>query len=282
MNRILVPTDFSNIAANALNVALDIAEKSNAEIYLLNVIEPLVDAGFSASGSLDFEYTITEEDRYIYELHAVNEKKLAAFAARYARGNVDIFPTIAIDKVGDGVLGFMKKHKIDLVVMGTSGENTFEEYFIGNHTEQVMREANRPVLAIRNQIDKFKMENVVIATDLKTNASECMSHLLGLFNELKPQIHLLHISRSNSISVKETDEKITRFAKKHQLENYTSNVIRHNKLKMGIQRFASEMKADMIVTFTHGRKGLAHFFKGSISEDLVRQAKVPVLSVHMD
>ena len=166
--------------------------------------------------------------------------------------------------------------------MGTSGENTFEEYFIGNHTEQVMREANRPVLAIRNQIDKFKMENVVIATDLKTNASECMSHLLGLFNELKPQIHLLHISRSNSISVKETDEKISQFAKKHQLENYTSNVIRHNKLKMGIQRFASEMKADMIVTFTHGRKGLAHFFRGSISEDLVRQAKVPVLSVHMD
>ena len=197
MNRILVPTDFSNIAANALNVALDIAEKSNAEIYLLNVIEPVVDAGFSASGTLDFQYTITEEDRYIYELHTVNEKKLAAFAARYARDSVDIFPTIAIDKVGDGVLGFIKKYKIDLVVMGTSGENTFEEYFIGNHTEQVMREANRPILTIRNQVENFKMENVVIATDLKTNASECMSHLVKIFNDLKPKIHLLHISKSN-------------------------------------------------------------------------------------
>ena len=282
MNRILVPTDFSNIAANALNVALDIAEKSNAEIYLLNVIEPVVDAGFSASGTLDFQYTITEEDRYIYELHTVNEKKLAAFAARYARDSVDIFPTIAIDKVGDGVLGFIKKYKIDFVVMGTSGENTFEEYFIGNHTEQVMREANRPILTIRNQVENFKMENVVIATDLKTNASECMSHLVKIFNDLKPKIHLLHISKSNNIAVKETDEKLSQFANKYQLDNYTSNVIRHNNLKMGIQRFASEMKADMIVTFTHGRKGFAHFLKGSISEDLVRQSKVPVLSVHMD
>lgn len=282
MNRILVPTDFSKIAANALNVALNIAQKSNAEIYLLNVIEPLVDAGFSSTGTLDYEYTITEEDRYIYQLHAVNEKKLAAFGSRYARGDVDIFPTIAIDKVGDGVLDFIKKYRIDLVVMGTSGENTFEEYFIGNHTEQVMREANRPVLTVRNQIDNFQIENVVIATDLKTSAFKGMSHLMRIFSYLNPKIHLLHISKSNSISVKETDEKLSEFAKKHQLENYSSNVIRHNNLKLGIQRFASEMKADVIVTFTHGRKGLAHFFKGSISEDLVRQSKVPVLSVHID
>ena len=282
MNRILVPTDFSKIAANALNVALDIAQKSNSEIYLLNVIEPLVDAGFSATGTLDFEYTITEEDRYIYELHAVNEQKLAAFATRYARGDVEIFPTIAIDKVGDGVLDFIKKYKIDLVVMGTSGENTFEEYFIGNHTEQVMREANRPVLTVRNQIEGFKLENVVIATDLKTNAFEGMSHLTKVFNYLNPKIHLLHISKSNSISIEETNKKLGEFAAKHELANYTSNVIRHNNLKLGIQRFASEMKADLIVTFTRGRKGLAHFFKGSVSENLVRQAKVPVLSIHVD
>ena len=50
MIRILVPTDFSEIAANALNVALDIARTSNAEIHLLNVIEPLVDAGFRLYG----------------------------------------------------------------------------------------------------------------------------------------------------------------------------------------------------------------------------------------
>ena len=282
MIRILVPTDFSEIAANALNVALDIARTSNAEIHLLNVIEPLVDAGFSSTGSLDHEYTITEEDRYIYQLHAVNEKKLAAFGSRYARDGIDIFPTIAIDKVGDGILNFIKKLKIDLVVMGTSGENTFEEYFVGNHTEQVMREASRPVLAIRNPAENFRMENVVVATDLKTNAAEGMSHLVNVFNYLKPEIHLLHITKSNNISVEETNNRLGEFAKKHQLENYSNNVIRHKNLKLGIQRFASEMKADVIVTFTHGRKGLAHFLKGSISEDLVRQAKIPVLSVHMD
>ena len=282
MNRILVPTDFSKIAANALNVALDIAQKSNGEIYLLNVIEPLVDAGFSSTGTMDFEYTITEEDRYIYELHAVNEKKLASFATKYARGDVPIFPTIAIDKVGDGVLSYIKKFKIDLVVMGTSGENTFEEYFVGNHTEQVMRESHRPVLTVRNPVDQFRLENVVIATDLKTNAIEGMSHLTRVLDQLGAKLHLLHISKSNSISVEKTNKKLSEFAGKHGLGDYTSNIIRHNNLKLGIQRFASEMKADVIVTFTHGRKGLAHFIKGSVSEDLVRQAKVPVLSIHVD
>ncbi len=282
MNKILVPTDFSKIAANALNVALDLAEKFDAEIYLLNIIEPLVDVGFSASGSVNFENTITEEDRYIYELHRVNEKKLAAFAARHARGEVDIYPTIGIDKVGDGILNFAKKYHVDLVIMGTSGENTFEEYFLGNHTEQVMRESHCPVLAVRNPIDNFQMENVVMATDLKSNVYESMSYLTRLFSLLNPKIHLLHISKSNSISIKDTDKQLNEFAIKYQLGDHTSNVIHHSNLKAGIQRFAAEMKADLIISFTHGRKGLAHFLKGSITEDLVKQSKIPVLSVHVD
>ncbi len=282
MNRILVPTDFSKVTGHALDVAIKIADKFEAEVYLLNIIEPIVDAGFSASGTLDFEYTITEEDRYVYELHKVNEKRLAGFAARYATENSRLYPTITINKVGDGILDFVRKYHIDLVVMGTSGENTFEEIFIGNHTEQVMRETQCPVLAVRNPVDDFHLENVVIATDLSAKANKGMNYLNKLLSYFNPKVHLVHVTKSGNVSVQETNEKLNKFAKDHNIENFSINAIQAKNLKIGVQKFAKEEKADIIVSFNQGRKGLAHLLKGNMSEELVKQANMPVLSIHLD
>ncbi len=282
MNRILVPTDFSKVTEHALQVAVKIADKFDAEVYLLNIIEPIVDAGFSASGTLDFEYTITEEDRFVYELHKVNEKRLAAFAARYATENSRLYPTITIDKVGDGILDFARKYHIDLIVMGTSGENTFEEIFIGNHTEQVMRETHCPVLAVRKKVKDFHLENVVIATDFTAQASEGMNYLNKLLSYFNPKVHLVHVTKSNNVSIQETNNKLNEFAKKYKIENFSINAIHAKNLKSGVQKFAIEENADIIVSFTHGRKGLAHFLKGNMSEELVKQSNLPVLSIHLD
>ena len=49
-------------------------------------------------------------------------------------------------------------------------------------------------------------------------------------------------------------------------------------LEKGILNFAKETNANLIGMTTHGRKGLAHFFNGSISEDLVNHANMPVIT----
>jgi len=49
-------------------------------------------------------------------------------------------------------------------------------------------------------------------------------------------------------------------------------------VEKGVLNFAKESKADMVGMSTHGRKGLSHFFNGSISEDLVNHANMPVIT----
>jgi nucleotide-binding universal stress UspA family protein len=49
-------------------------------------------------------------------------------------------------------------------------------------------------------------------------------------------------------------------------------------VEKGILHFAKSINADLIGMSTHGRKGLSHFFNGSISEDLVNHAKRPVIT----
>jgi nucleotide-binding universal stress UspA family protein len=282
MKRILVPTDFSKITEDAFQMSLSVARKMNAEIFLVNVIEPIIDLGFSASGSADADDLIKEEDRYIYELHKVNERRLNHMASKFMEENDAVYPTIAIDKVGDGIVDFANKYHVDLIIMGTSGENTFEEYFIGNHTEQVMRETHCPVLAVRKFIPDFDIKNVVIATDLKTDADKGMKHLQKVLESLNPKVHLIHITKSSKISVEETNNELKKFAEKYNLTDYSINIMKNGSLKVGIQSFANEVDADLIVAYTHGRKGLAHIFKGNISEELVKQTSIPVMSIHFD
>ena len=51
--------------------------------------------------------------------------------------------------------------------------------------------------------------------------------------------------------------------------------------RKGILNFAGETNAHLIGLGTHGRSGLAHFFNGSISEDLVNHANMPVMTFKM-
>ena len=61
-------------------------------------------------------------------------------------------------------------------------------------------------------------------------------------------------------------------------ENHTINIHNAYSVEDGILQFAKMKGAKLIGTSTHGRRGLSHFFNGSISEDLVNHANMPVIT----
>ena len=56
------------------------------------------------------------------------------------------------------------------------------------------------------------------------------------------------------------------------------NIYNDTTVERGIMNFSKSIEADLIGISTHGRRGLAHFFNGSISEDLANHALRPVLT----
>ena len=62
------------------------------------------------------------------------------------------------------------------------------------------------------------------------------------------------------------------------VKNYTLNIYNDNSVEKGVLNFAQHINADLIGMATHGRKGLSHFFNGSVSEDLVNHANRPVIT----
>ena len=96
-------------------------------------------------------------------------------------------------------------------------------------------------------------------------------------------MHLVYVNSPDGSfkSSTEIDKSVSNFLKKADgdLENLSSvNIVSDYSIEKGILNFANLIGADVIAVATHGRKGLAHFFEGSISEDLANHSTLPVMT----
>lgn len=278
MNKILVPTDFSSDSRNGLDVALKIAKTAASEIFLLNVIQA-PRGSFTPTGQA---LQKKDEESYLARQHRESQEKLKKIVHAHQKEGVKITPAIVTDSLQKGITGFVESHSINLIVMGTSGHRKFTEYFVGNNTEQVIRISNCPVIAVRKAMPDFKVANIVLATDLDTRALEGVTHIKRFAASFDATLHVLHVITSAEGSPAEVYSSLESFANRHHLVDYTLNIARNTDEEVGIMEFAREKDADIIAVITHGRKGLAKLVLGSVTEDLVREGNIPVLSVNMD
>ncbi|WP_225000023.1 universal stress protein [Cesiribacter sp. SM1] len=280
MERILVLTDFSDIAKQGLEGAVRLAQQlGGAEILLLNTELSPQGREFSATG--DIYYTDNhEEDRFMVALIRKNTQRLQELAASYENSGVRITPYIEVGPMQEVVDAFMNKHKPDLIVMGTSGENTFEEYFVGNHTEQVIRIARVPVITIKVTDRPADIRNIVLATDMNDKAYNGLRHIKVLADKLRAHLHLVYVTKSGKVAQRRSD--VEAYAAKQGLSNYTIGAIEDSDTEDGIKRYAASVGADLIAVITHGREGLSALLSHSVAEDVIREASVPVLTVNMN
>lgn len=92
-------------------------------------------------------------------------------------------------------------------------------------------------------------------------------------------LHLVNINTPNNFkSTKVAQQIINDFLNGINTINISTHIYNDVNVEKGILHFAKSIDADLIGMSTHGRKGLSHFFNGSISEDLVNHAKRPVIT----
>ncbi|MBU2950490.1 universal stress protein [Tamlana agarivorans] len=273
MNKILVPTDFSEQAENALKVATQLAKKHDCEIHLLHILDlPLhqidpVNASSFSSGPEALFFMKLAKKRFDDLLNQ-----------DYLKG-LKVFSTIDFHEIYSGISDQCKKHDIDLVVMGSNGSSGIEEILIGSNTEKVVRHSDVPVLVIKKAHEHFEISNFVFASDFTAENQSAYKKALKFAELWEVKMHLLLVNTPNRfITTKEANARIKKFTSIFNSENYKINIYNDDTIKKGIVNFSYEIDADLIGLSTHGRKGISNFFNGSISEDLVNHANRPVLT----
>ncbi|WP_179352566.1 universal stress protein [Winogradskyella vidalii] len=274
MNKIIVPVDFSEHSEFALEAAAGLAQKFGAELIVLHMLE-LSNAVLSSASE-----ALNQEAVFYLKLA---EQKFEAFLDKPYLEGIKVNPIVKHFKVWSEVNNVVKELNASLVVMGSQGASGIKEVLIGSNTEKVVRHADVPVLVIKHNPILLDFENVVFACDFSEETVQPYLKAKDTFSKLGAIMHLVYVNSpdGNFKSSSEIDKKITNFLKKAEgdLDNLNAiNVVSDYSIEKGILNFANVIGADLIAVATHGRKGLSHFFEGSVSEDIANHSTLPVMT----
>jgi len=139
---ILYPTDFSEGSAFALQYAVDLAKRYGAKLYLFHVIYDVAKGAgwYVPHASMDELYKDIEKGA---------KKELERFSIEELRGLKNMERVVVTGVPHDEIIKFVKKNKIDLIVMGSHGKKGMDRILFGSTASNVVRFAPCPVLTVR-------------------------------------------------------------------------------------------------------------------------------------
>ncbi len=281
MKKILVPTDYSEQANYALDFAYQIARKSNAEIYLVNVVDypglsTAWSGGMNVIGGVEPPFDNLDE-KFITNLLDRSKEELNSMVKKLNEDDVTIHEIVEIGNPYFVISEKIDQERINLVIMGSKGASGLEEMLIGSNTEKIVRHAKCPVITIKQKRDFSKIHKIAFASNFEGNQSHVVEELQKLQDIFEAKINLVKINTPNNFENTRTILKqMQDFVADYKIRNYTLNIYNDFMEEDGIIYFAQDTDADMIALATHGRTGVMHLLSGSIAEDVVNHAKRPV------
>jgi nucleotide-binding universal stress UspA family protein len=271
MKRILIPTDFTKYADEAIEVGAQIAKKHGYEIILIHMLELPGQVNDAITG----ETSIPE----IMLFKRKAEETLKSIKNRPYLAGIQITEVVRLDGAYSGITNYIKHNAIDLIVMGSHGASGINEILIGSNTEKVVRLSEVPVLVIKNKIENFTAKNIIFASDFSKEIKKVFPKILEFAKIFESKLNLVMICTPNSFKSTSASRKIiTEFVADFDMPDYSFETYNESNIEKGIINYSNEKNADVIAFCTHGRTALNHFFAGSISEDLVNHASKPVLT----
>lgn len=275
MKKILVPTDFSQPAEHALEVAASIAKKQDAEIILLHMMG-LSDAIVTKNES-------KEVFKAMYYMRLAEQRFDELLQKDFLKG-VKVTETVHNYTVFSEINDIAKDMEIDLIVMGSIGASGLKEVFVGSNTEKVVRTSEIPVLVIKHRSEDFNPKEGIFACDFLSSAIGPYKRAKRMFDILGIEMQLLYINLAGDFrSTREIEKRILKFLSDAGEDNplqLLNQVVQYNdySVEAGIFAYSQVSNADLIALPTQGRQGLAHFFSGSIGEDVVNHSDLPVMT----
>jgi nucleotide-binding universal stress UspA family protein len=273
MKKILVPIDFSEQAEFAAKVAAKIAKETDAKLVLLHLLDLPTDVIDPSNYGNNSNSPIT----LLYMKRA--QEQFEKLTKRYFLKNIKVEKSVVFHNPFEGIIEESKRLDVDLVVMGSQGVSGFEEMFVGSNTERVVRHSSVPVMVVKNEIDDFKLNDLVFASDFEDEYKPSLKKIIGFAKKFNAKIHLLRIiTPSYFESSYVIKKKINSFIEGSGIEDYTINLYNDRSIEEGIIHFGKEIGADAIAINTHKKRGLTHILNSSVSGGITNHAIRPVIT----
>lgn len=290
IKRILLPTDFSKTANLALEQAIVLAAKYDAELMVLHARlihedDPSQLPEKLAHLELADDQIEGEISNYIND--CTNKAAHINIGHEVIRGY----------SAHSAILSYLNEHPFDLIIIGTHGRSNLENLLLGSVTEKVVRYAPCMVLTIsRNSDIKKRFQKVLVPFDFSEHAITALKTAIEI-TEAGGEIELLYIFEKDvhsayfawglasvldvlpevrSKAEQKMDQVVSELnIKKCKINKTITDGVPHKK----ITEFANKCEADLVVMATQGLVGLDRFLLGSTAERVIRAVHRPILTV---
>lgn len=272
IKNILIPTDFSKCAANAMNFAMELAARAGASVQVIHVVYP-------NEGVDNNVYSAIWIDEYFKQRKNDLGRWVNRFKQNPAFKDVSVEYECEVGFPVQTVKQIVIESKIDLVVMGTTGISGITSSLLGSTAAGVVSSVEVPVMVVPAKANFLSHADYVLATDYEMHPNKhSMQVLKTILKEQHAGLHILHILNKPG----EEPDKKKEQAFEHHLEGlaYQFHYLHDPSITQAINNYIEATQAGGLVTVSHHRTFLQKIFFQSKSKLLVQKIKVPVLVLH--
>jgi nucleotide-binding universal stress UspA family protein len=275
MKLIIVPTDFSPLADNALKYAMDLATAMEGSLMLLNVYQ--LPISFSEVPMV----TISVD-----ELRKISEEILAKIKQQIERiteGKIKIYTESKLGDVAEEVDALCKILNPFAVVMGTRGVTGAGRFFLGSNSLSVIGKISTPVFIVPPGATFKPIRKVGLATDLRNVVDTVsVSPIKSLVNMFHAEMHVLNVDFERKHFTSYTPEEKLNLDTMLSGLNPTYDFIENMDVDEGINEFATKNNLDLIITLPKKHRFIESLFEKSFTRELIHHTSIPLMCIRKE
>ena len=264
MKKILFPTDFSEASLSALDFAVQLSKDLNASIDLIHVFSvPFADASATPPQYID-ELVTRKRKEVEGKLNGIKEKY--GEIIRKTEAVYGFFTAIEIDE-------YAEDHNSDVILMGTRGEHTVMEKYLGSITSEVIVRADRPVIAIPEKAKYIKGGKIAYASDHQPNEKIALDSLKGLASLMGSPIQWVHVNPAGSEY--EKSEIPTNTAADPDISAW--HIVKASSVMNGLDNYMEEENVSWLALFIPRRRLFERLFHSSFTRKMSMHTHIPMI-----
>ena len=271
MKEIIVAIDFSKGSMYALDLAIDIANKTDANIMMVWVDnQSESDSAISASG-VEIR---NEAKNHIEKIQEEYQVKLRSGKLSYKLRKGRVYNEIANQA---------KYNDAELIIAGTHGSSGFEKMWMGSNAFRIVTYAPCPVITIRYGFNFNKnLDKIILPIDSSADTRQKVPFASKLAKHFNAEVHVLGLYTTSLKAIqRKVDtyvDQVEKYLKDNNVRFVTNFVDADNTTNTTIE-YAQKVNADLIAIMTEQEKTAANFWLGPYAQQMVNNSPIPVLSI---
>lgn len=287
LDRILIPTDFSETANHAEAQAIALARRHHSQVLFFHAGEPYGEPP---------PHMMPAARDYLEQLELEADTTLSARVDALRASGINVSYTTSQNvPPTTGIVEAVKKHEPDLVVIGTHGRRGFQRFVLGSVAEKLLRTLRINVLSLSTEAPLIGADRsyarILVPIDFSDHSRRALDAAFALLADdgVLHAIHVVHAPIHPSFypggfAPAAVGPPMTGLVEE-QLKQWLDGRRAECIVRVGdpfhqIMEARDETDAELIVMGTRGLTGLEHALIGSVAERVVRRSPVAVLTTH--